>query len=133
MEEFNSKTPNLVEGTSDLKRQEILDYFNRTFELDTKLYETLQIEDAFYMRADPLRHPLIFYYGHTSCFFVNKLVLAGLLPSHINPEFESMFAIGVDEMSWDDLNEKNYNWPSVDEVRSYRKTVQKTVAQLLKV
>ncbi|GGE17211.1 5-histidylcysteine sulfoxide synthase [Psychroflexus salis] len=132
MEEFNIKTPNLVEGISDLKRQEILDYFNRTFELDTKLYETLQVEDAFYMRADPLRHPLIFYYGHTSCFFVNKLVLAGLLPSHINPEFESMFAIGVDEMSWDDLNEKNYNWPSVDEVRFYRKTVQKTVAQLIK-
>jgi len=29
---------------------------------------------------------------------------------------ESMLAIGVDEMSWDDLNEKHYDWPSVESV-----------------
>lgn len=132
MEEFNLKTPNLVEGNAEDKRQEILDYFNRTFELDTKLYETIKDDNTFYMRADPLRHPLIFYFGHTCCFFVNKLVLAGLLPSHINPHFESIFAIGVDEMSWDDLNEENYNWPSVDEVREYRSIVKTTITKLIK-
>lgn len=132
MKEFNIKTPNLVDGKSEDKRQEILDYFNRTFELDSNLYETLKDEQAFYRRADPLRHPLIFYYGHTMCFFVNKLVLAGLLPQHINPEFESMFAIGVDEMSWDDLNEQNYNWPKVDEVKDYRQQVKSTIVELIK-
>jgi len=132
MNQFNLKTPNLNEGYAEDKRQEILAYFNRTFDLDDKLYETLKDEKAFYRRADPLRHPLIFYFGHTCCFFVNKLVLAGLLPEHINPEFESMFAIGVDEMSWDDLNDKNYNWPKVDEVRQYRKTVRSTIAELIK-
>lgn len=131
MKEFNLKTPNLIDGKPQDKRQEILDYFNRTFELDTKVYETIKEEKAFYRRADPLRHPLIFYYGHTVCFFVNKLVLAGLLPQHINPEFESMFAIGVDEMSWDDLNENNYNWPAVDEVREYRQIVKNTIAELI--
>jgi len=131
MEEFNLKTPNLIEGKAEDKRQEIRDYFLRTFNLDTKLYDTLKDEKAFYRRADPLRHPLIFYYGHTVCFFVNKLVLAGLLPQHINPEFESMFAIGVDEMSWDDLNEQNYNWPSVDEVRAYRQEVKSTILELI--
>ena len=80
MKAFNLKTPNLVEGNTADKRQEILDYFNRTFELDSKLYETIKDDDTFYKRADPLRHPLIFYYGHTCVFFVNKLVLAGLLP-----------------------------------------------------
>lgn len=131
MNEFNLKTPNLVEGNAEEKRKEILNYFNRTFELDTQLYQTLKDEDAFYMRADPLRHPLIFYFGHTSCFFINKLVLAGLLPSHINANFESIFAIGVDEMSWDDLNEENYNWPSVDEIREYRNTVKATITKLI--
>ena len=29
----------------------------------------------------------------------------------INPKFESLFAVGVDEMSWDDLFEDNYDWP----------------------
>jgi 5-histidylcysteine sulfoxide synthase/putative 4-mercaptohistidine N1-methyltranferase len=42
-----------------------------------------------------------------------------------------MFAIGVDEMSWDDLNDKNYNWPKVDEVRAYRLTVKSTIADLI--
>lgn len=132
MKEFKLKTPNLIEGNKEDKRQEILDYFNRTFELDTKLYNTLKDEEAFYLRADPLRHPLIFYYGHTCCFFINKLVLAGLIPSHINPHFESIFAIGVDEMSWDDLNEENYNWPTVEEVRKYRSLVKTTITNLIK-
>ena len=34
---------------------------------------------------------------------------------------QSIFAIGVDEMSWDDLDEKNYDWPAVADghVRRY--------------
>ena len=131
MNEFNLKTPDLITGKPEDKRQEILAYFLRTFELDTQLYKTIKDEDAFYMRADSLRHPLIFYFGHTACFFVNKLVLAGLLPGHINAKFESIFAIGVDEMSWDDLNEENYDWPSVDEVRDYRETVKTEIVQLI--
>ena len=35
-------------------------------------------------------------------------------------------------MSWDDLNEENYDWPSVDEVREYRQTVKATITQLIK-
>ncbi len=132
MNEFTLKSPDLINGNPEEKRQEILDFFLRTFELDNQLYKTIKEEDAFFMRADPLRHPLIFYYGHTACFFVNKLVLAGLLPTHINPKFESIFAIGVDEMSWDDLNEENYDWPSVSEVRNYRHTVKNKIVQLIK-
>ena len=26
-------------------------------------------------------------------------------------------------MSWDDLNQENYNWPTITEVREYRNTV----------
>ena len=38
-----------------------------------------------------------------------------------------MFAVGVDEMSWDDLNEANYDWPTVAEVKDYRKAVRAMV------
>lgn len=34
-----------------------------------------------------------------------------------------MLAVGVDEMSWDDLNENHYDWPSVAAVTSYREKV----------
>jgi 5-histidylcysteine sulfoxide synthase/putative 4-mercaptohistidine N1-methyltranferase len=42
-----------------------------------------------------------------------------------------MFAIGVDEMSWDDLNQSNYKWPTVEEVKNYRQQVFQTVVRLI--
>jgi hypothetical protein len=37
---------------------------------------TLASENAFYLRPEPLRHPLIFYLGHTAAFYINKLIVA---------------------------------------------------------
>ena len=70
------------------------------------------------MRPESLRHPLIFYFGHTATFFANKLMVSKIIDGRINPKIESMLAIGVDEMSWDDFNEAHYDWPTMDEVRT---------------
>lgn len=126
-----TKTPILNSGTPDKKRKEILEYFQASWELDDRLYDSLKTDDVFYMRADPLRHPLIFYIGHTATFYVNKLLLAGLISERINPKFESIFAVGVDEMSWDDLNEAHYDWPSVQSVRDYRRQVKTMLEDLI--
>ncbi len=132
MELKKSRTIILNEGNDEEKRQEILDYFHTTFDLDEQLYDHLIRDEAFYLRAEPLRHPLIFYFGHTATFYINKLNIARLIDSRINPAYESMFAIGVDEMSWDDLNEENYDWPTVDEVRYYRKEVRNLVSNVIR-
>ncbi|MBT8043169.1 MAG: 5-histidylcysteine sulfoxide synthase, partial [Pontiella sp.] len=95
------------------------------------LFDTLVSDEVFYMRPQPLRHPLIFYFGHTAVFFVNKLVLGKQLDTRINARFESLFAIGVDEMSWDDLNDEHYDWPAVEEVRQYRNEVAAAVNELI--
>ncbi|PLX91485.1 MAG: hypothetical protein C0620_11145 [Desulfuromonas sp.] len=123
--------PTLTGHDPEEKRQEILRYFRQTYAIDTALYETLRFEESFYLRADPLRHPLIFYYGHTAAFYVNKLTVARLIDQRITPHFESMFAIGVDEMSWDDLNEAHYDWPTVPEVDHYRQQVKTRVETLI--
>ncbi len=120
-------TPRLDETDRDALRRRILDYFHNTWEVYERLFDVLATDRAFTMRADPLRHPLIFYVGHTACFFINKLVLAKAIPDRVNPRFESMFAIGVDEMSWDDLNESNYDWPPIAEVWEYRNQVRQVV------
>jgi 5-histidylcysteine sulfoxide synthase/putative 4-mercaptohistidine N1-methyltranferase len=127
----NTRTVLLNTGTAELKREEIRDYLHNTFQLEEQLYEVLKDDRAFYLRPESLRHPLVFYYGHTSTFFINKLTLASLINQRINPRFESIFAVGVDEMSWDDLNESNYDWPRIDEVRAYRKTVLKLIDSLI--
>lgn len=62
----HTRTIILNTGDPEQKRKEIRDYFHATFDIDEKLYETLRYDSSFYLRADRLRHPLIFYYGHTA-------------------------------------------------------------------
>jgi 5-histidylcysteine sulfoxide synthase len=131
MQELITKTLDLHIGTPETKRQEILDYFEKTWAIDEKLYTQLKSDNIFYHRGDPLRHVLIFYLGHTATFFINKLFLAKIIDTRINPELESIFAIGVDEMSWDDLNERHYNWPTVPEVREYRNKAKELITNVI--
>ena len=127
----NTRTTILNRGTPEKKRAEIRDYFHKTYSIDEQLYATLAEDDAFFLRAEPLRHPLIFYLGHTAVFYINKLIIAKLITERLNPRFEAMFAVGVDEMSWDDLNDANYDWPTVAEVKAYRDQVRETVDRLI--
>ncbi|MCB5266120.1 MAG: 5-histidylcysteine sulfoxide synthase [Candidatus Cloacimonetes bacterium] len=128
-----NKTRTLVlnRGSGEELRQELREYFDQTFTIDEQLYELLADEAAFYLRPDPLRHPLIFYLGHTAVFYINKFNIAGISHQRINPEYESMFAVGVDEMSWDDLNEAHYDWPPVAKVMEYRDQVRQHVQELI--
>jgi len=132
MKNITLKPPVLTSGEVLAKRQEILDYFRNTYALHESLYDQLVNDAVFFQRANSLRHPLIFYFGHTAVFFMNKLVLAKLVKERPNPRFESIFAIGVDEMSWDDLNEAHYDWPTVQEVREYRAEVREIVENLIR-
>ncbi len=129
------KTNNVKLTVSSLykeaKRVEVLEYFLKTYELYERLFETLADDSVFYERPEALRHPIIFYFGHTAAFYINKLVLAKKV-ERINPYLESIFAIGVDEMSWDDLNQARYEWPSIEETRAYRLSVKNAVAEFIK-
>ncbi len=127
-----TKTVLLNEGDIEQKRREILDYFHKTFSLYESIFECLNGNEAFYARANPLRHPLIFYYGHTSVFFINKLNVAGLINRRIDPTLESMLAVGVDEMSWDDMNDGHYDWPTPEKVKAYRDETRKIVDNFIR-
>ncbi|MBK7769221.1 MAG: 5-histidylcysteine sulfoxide synthase [bacterium] len=117
--------------SAEEKRAEILAFFRDSWETYERLFTVMASEQAYYRRADPLRHPLVFYLGHTAVFFVNKLLLAGLIPGRVNPRFESIFAVGVDEMSWDDLDERLYDWPPVAEVFAYRNQVRAVIEETI--
>jgi len=126
------RTPRLDFNSPASARETIGDYFKATFDRYERLFRVLQGSEAFYRKPIPLRHPLIFYFGHTATFFINKLLLAGLIGQRINPRLESMFAVGVDEMSWDDLNDAHYDWPAVAEVTAYRQAVRETVSAAIR-
>jgi len=90
-------------------REALRAYFIETFDATESLFRTLACDEAWYPRPITLRHPLIFYYGHVATFFVNKLTLTRLISRRIDPHLESIFAVGVDEMSWDDLDDAHYD------------------------
>ncbi|MGA1931383.1 5-histidylcysteine sulfoxide synthase [Arcobacter sp. YIC-464] len=129
--DYIRNTIDLTQGSVEEKREEIKNYFLQTYELDEKLFDLLKDDKSIYEQPNRLRHPLIFYYGHTATFFVNKLVLANILPNRVNKEYESIFAIGVDEMSWDDLESKHYTWPTFEETKAYRDKVKQIVLDLI--
>ena len=122
----------LLDGVdTQAKRDEISRIFHQTSLLYERLFDHLANNEAWYRKAIPLRHPLIFYFGHTATFFVNKLQVAGLINQRLNPHLESIFAVGVDEMSWDDLDEQHYDWPAIEEVRVYRAMMREQVEKVI--
>jgi 5-histidylcysteine sulfoxide synthase/putative 4-mercaptohistidine N1-methyltranferase len=129
--EYITRNIALDSGDAELKRKEIKEYFNTTYELYEKLFELLASDEVFYEQPEALRHPLIFYFGHTATFFINKLNVSKIYTKRVNDSFESIFAIGVDEMSWDDLNPNNYEWPSIESVRAYRAEVKDIVNNII--
>lgn len=113
-------------------REEMLDYLDNTWALTDVLFSTLQGDEAFTTPPPhQLRHPLIFYYGHPTVFYVNKFVVSGLFAAPVNPHFEHIFEVGVDEMRWDDMSKNEMEWPSVAEVTEYRREVYAKVRALI--
>ena len=125
-------TPVLLTGTSiEDKRAELKRYFQNSWDSYDSLFSLINETSAFYLRPERLRHPLIFYFGHTATFYINKLILGKYLHQRVNERLEAICAVGVDEMSWDDLNSEHYDWPAVDEIRGYRRQVKVLIEQLI--
>ena len=166
--------PNL----SAVTREAAKEYFDNSWTLYETLFAGLNGEEYFYRPpVHGLRHPQIFYYGHTACLYVNKLRVSGVLDKPVNAYFESIFEVGVgkwimcgkselvfltpfdilniadhytghihitfnnvkqqstftwkDEMLWDDMHKNDMLWPTVSEVREYKKNVYETVVDVI--
>ncbi|MFT5164625.1 MAG: hypothetical protein ACI9FJ_003232, partial [Alteromonadaceae bacterium] len=73
--QMSAKIP-LLSGTSvAAKKGELKSYFQQTWALYESLFDTISADEAYFLRPESLRHPLIFYFGHTATFFINKLLL----------------------------------------------------------
>ena len=90
--------PNL----SSVTREAAKEYFDNSWTLYETLFAGLNGEEYFYRPpVHGLRHPQIFYYGHTACLYVNKLRVSGVLSKPVNPYFESIFEVGVGKFGRD--------------------------------
>jgi putative 4-mercaptohistidine N1-methyltranferase len=55
-----------------------------------------------------------------------------VLSERVDSQIESTCAIGVDEMSWDDLNPAHYKWPTIERLREYRAAVRELVDKVIR-
>ncbi|KAA3624609.1 MAG: 5-histidylcysteine sulfoxide synthase [Bacteroidetes bacterium] len=128
---INSKStthhPPKLTGTTkaDLKK-----YFLGTWELYEMLFSSINDSETYYLNPDPLRNPLIFYWGHTAAFYINKLRMAGLIEEGINDRYEQLFAVGVDPDRPENLDKIDL-WPTVEEVNAYRDKVYEIVLSVI--
>ena len=77
-------------------RQSVWAYYQRAWNLEDRLWQSLVGDAPFYLNPDPLRNLLIFYLGHSAVFYINKLIRVGLIQKRLHPDYEALFALGVD-------------------------------------
>ncbi|HVK61399.1 MAG TPA: 5-histidylcysteine sulfoxide synthase [Bdellovibrionales bacterium] len=114
--------------TRDSARTEFLSVWAMT----EKLFSALKNEEAFLIPPPHrLRFPLMFYFAHPASFYLNKLRLAGGNLPVVHSQFESLFAMGIDEHSWDDVERIEGHWPRLSEAITFRANVKKSILNWL--
>jgi ergothioneine biosynthesis protein EgtB len=91
-----------------------------------QLFEIVRTE-ALYDRPIPERHRIIFYIGHLEAFDWNLLRERVLDAPAFHPEFDRLFAFGIDPLGGGLPNDQPCDWPSLEQVRRYVDRVRETL------
>ena len=83
--------------------------------------------EALYDRPIPERHRIIFYLGHLESFDWNLLREQILGTRSFHPEFDRLFAFGIDPVGGGLPTDQLADWPSVEEVRTYTRRIRQTL------
>jgi iron(II)-dependent oxidoreductase len=91
--------------------------------------------DSLYERPIPERHRIVFYVGHLEAFDRNLLGGNDFGLKSTHPEFDRLFAFGIDPVGGGLPNDLPSDWPSLDAVREYvnhvRTTLDKNLANII--
>ena len=79
--------------------------------------------ESLYDRPIPERHRIIFYLGHLEAFDWNLLHDRALSLKTFHPEFDRLFAFGIDPVGGGLPSDKPSDWPNVATVREYVRAV----------
>ncbi len=85
--------------------------------------------DAFHDRPVPERHRIIFYFGHLEAFDWN-LATQIMGESSFHPEFDRLFAFGIDPEPGQLPQDQRSDWPETAEVRQYNARVRQAIDEV---
>jgi ergothioneine biosynthesis protein EgtB len=83
--------------------------------------------DSLYERPIAERHRIIFYIGHLEAFDWNLLSNRVFGVQSIHPEFDRLFAFGIDPVGGGLPNDQASEWPSIAAVRDYVAEIRKVL------
>src|ERR1700685_1893363 len=83
--------------------------------------------DSIYERPIPERHRIIFYLGHLEAFDWNLLRERVLGLKAFHPDFDRLFAFGIDPVNGALPSDQPVDWPSAADARHYVKRVRESI------
>jgi iron(II)-dependent oxidoreductase len=86
--------------------------------------------DSLYERPVPERNRIIFYVGHLEAFDWNLVCRNALDIPSFHPEFDKLFAFGIDPGEGQLPGDQPSDWPSVDEVQDYNRRVRARIDEV---
>ncbi len=92
----------------------------------------IPLRDALYDRPIPERHRIVFYIGHLEAFDWNLLGNYAFKSPSFHPEFDQLFAFGIDPVDGGLPSDQPSDWPSLDDVHQYNDRVRQELDERLK-
>src|ERR1700716_4044140 len=83
--------------------------------------------DALYERPIPERHRIIFYIGHLEAFDWNLLGERVFGRKSFHPDFDRLFAFGIDPVGGGLPDDKPSDWPALRPLRDYAAKIRQTL------
>ncbi len=99
-------------------RHELLDRLVEARANTDRLFDLVKPE-FLYDRPIPERHRIIFYVGHLEAFDWNLLRERAIGLEAFHPEFDRLFAFGIDPVGGGLPTDLPKDWPAISEVRDY--------------
>jgi ergothioneine biosynthesis protein EgtB len=96
-----------------------------------QLFE-VPLREALYDRPIPERHRIVFYIGHLEAFDWNLLGNYAFEARPFHPEFDQLFAFGIDPVDGGLPSDLPSDWPKLEEVHEYSNRVRQEVDARLK-
>jgi len=99
-------------------RHELLERMSAARERSDAVFNLLR-PGAMYERPIAERHRVIFYLGHLEAFDWNLLRERAISAKSFNPEFDQLFAFGIDPVGGGLPSDRASDWPRLNAVQDY--------------
>src|SRR5215470_6473143 len=111
-------------------RHELLERMVQARAETDKLFELVK-PDSLYARPIPERHRMVFYIGHLEAFDWNLLRERAINARPFHPEFDHLFAFGIDPVDGALPSDGPADWPPISEVQKYVRHIRETLDERL--